>query len=130
MYGQMFKDEFKVEDLLKYIEQNPGLKGMTIQSLFMQLLIDKKVDFNSLSQTYVRYLEDAHQKEHCKTIEATTRLFQQFVPRMAKQPNVINSSLYILNKAGNLVYGDLNEQYKYDEKAGAEEFEKTYGFKL
>ena len=53
-----------------------------------------------------------------------------FVPRMKEQPNVINSALYILNKAGNLVYGDLNEQYKYDEEAARKAFEETYGFIL
>jgi hypothetical protein len=46
---------------------------------------------------------------------------------MKEQPNVINSALYILNKAGNLVYGDLNEQYKYDEVAARKAFEETYG---
>lgn len=130
MYSQMFKDEYKVEDLMNYIKENPWLRGMSIQTLFMRLLKEKKVDFNSLSQTYVRYLENEKHQEHCKTIEATTRLFQQFVPQMSEQPNVINSSLYILNKAGNLVYGDLNEKYKYDEKKGEEDFENTYGFKL
>ena len=49
---------------------------------------------------------------------------------MKEQPNVINSSLYVLNKMGNLVYGDLNEQYKYDEQKAADEFETLYGFKL
>jgi hypothetical protein len=123
-------DEFNVMDLLKKIENEPYLKALTLRELFGLLLQEKKVDFNALSRTYVDYLEREKDKEHCKTIEATTRLFQMFVPRMKEQPNVINSALYILNKAGNLVYGDLNEQYKYDEEAARKAFEETYGFIL
>jgi hypothetical protein len=123
-------DEFNVMDLLKKIENEPYLKALTLRELFGLLLQEKKVDFNALSRTYVDYLEREKDKEHCKTIEATTRLFQMFVSRMKDQPNVINSALYILNKAGNLVYGDLNEQYKYDEETARKAFEETYGFTL
>ena len=123
-------DEFNVMDLLKKIENEPYLKVLTIRELFGVLLEEKKIDFNALSRTYVEYLEKVKSENHCKTIEATTRLFQMFVPRMKDQPDTINSALYILNKAGNLVYGDLNEQYKYDEEKARKAFEQTYGFSL
>ena len=89
--------------------------------------LDNYLDF---SKATVSHLENKIDENRCKIVEATTRLFQQFVPRMKEQPDVINSSLYVLNKMGNLVYGDLNEQYKYDEKTAAEDFERLYGFKL
>ena len=124
------QDEFSVMDLLKKIEEEQFLKVLTVRELFGVLLSEKKIDFNALSRTYVSYLEDEKSKEHCKTIEATTRLFQMFRPQMKDQPNVINSALYILNKAGNLIYGDLNEEYNYDEEKARKAFEEIYGFSL
>lgn len=123
-------DKFNVDDLLKKIEREPWLKALTIEQLFFILLNEKLVSYNDLSKAYVEHLEQKDNESRCKIVEATTRLFQQFVPRMKAQPNVINSSLYVLNKMGNLVYGDLNEQYKYDEQKAADEFETLYGFKL
>ena len=104
-------DEFSVVDLLKKIDSEQYLKCLTINELFLILLEENKINFNDLSRRYVYYLEDKARKEHCKTIEATNRLFQMFLPQMKEQPDVINSALYILNKAGNLVYGDLNEKF-------------------
>ena len=123
-------DDFNVEDLLRKIEREPYLRALTVKQLFFVLLSEKLVSYNDLSKAYVSYLENKDNENRCKIVEATTRLFQQFVPRMKEQPDVINSSLYVLNKMGNLVYGDLNEQYKYDEKTAAEDFERLYGFKL
>ena len=123
-------DDFHVEDLLRKIERVPYLRALTIEQLFFILLNEKLVSYNDLSKAYVSHLENKDNENRCKIVEATTRLFQQFVPRMKEQPDVINSSLYVLNKMGNLVYGDLNEQYKYDEKTAAEYFERLYGFKL
>ena len=123
-------DDFNVEDLLRKIEREPYLRALTVEQLFFILLNEKLVSYNDLSKAYVSHLEKKDNENRCKIVEATTRLFQQFVPRMKKQPGVINSSLYVLNKMGNLVYGDLNEQYKYDEKTAAEDFERLYGFKL
>ena len=123
-------DKFNVDDLLKNIEREPWLKALTVEQLFFILLNEKLVSYNDLSKAYVEHLEQKDNESRCKIVEATTRLFQQFVPRMKAQPDVINSSLYVLNKMGNLVYGDLNEQYKYDEQKAADEFETLYGFKL
>jgi hypothetical protein len=123
-------DDFNVEDLLRKIEREPYLRALTVEQLFFILLNEKLVSYNDLSKAYVSHLENKDNENRCKIVEATTRLFQQFVPRMKEQSDVINSSLYVLNKMGNLVYGDLNEQYKYDEKTAAEDFERLYGFKL
>jgi hypothetical protein len=123
-------DEFSVVDLLKKIDSEQYLKCLTVNELFLVLLEESKVNFNDLSRQYVSYLEDKTGKEHCKTIEATTRLFQMFLPQMKEQPDVINSALYILNKAGNLVYGDLNEKFNYNEEEARKMFEQTYGFTL
>ena len=123
-------DKFNVDDLLKKNEREPWLKALTVEQLFFILLNEKLVSYNDLSKAYVEHLEQKDNESRCKIVEATTRLFQQFVPRMKAQPDVINSSLYVLNKMGNLVYGDLNEQYKYDEQKAADEFETLYGFKL
>ena len=123
-------DDFNVEDLLRKIEREPYLKALTVEQLFFILLNEKLVSYNDLSKAYVSHLENKDNENRCKIVEATTRLFQQFVPRMKEQLDVINSSLYVLNKMGNLVYGNLNEQYKYDEKTAAENFERLYGFKL
>ena len=126
----MFGDKAKVDDLLKKIEQDPYLKCLTIEQLFFVLLDEKMVSFKDLSEAYVEHLEKKDNENRCKLVEATTRLFQQFLPRMRKQPDVVNSSLYILNKVGNLVYGDLNEKYNYDERKAENDFENLYGFKL
>ena len=99
----MFGDKAKVDDLLKKIEQEPYLKCLTIEQLFFVLLDEKMVSFKDLSEAYVEHLEKKDNENRCKLVEATTRLFQQFLPRMRNQPDVVNSSLYILNKAGNLV---------------------------
>ena len=123
-------DDFNVEDLLRKIEREPYLRALTVEQLFFILLNEKLVSYNDLSKAYVSHLENKDNENRCKIVEATTRLFQQFVPRMKEQSDVINSSLYVLNKMGNLVYGDLNEQYKYDEQKAADEFETLYGFKL
>ena len=126
----MFGDKAKVDDLLRKIEQEPYLKYLTIEQLFFVLLDEKMVSFKDLSEAYVEHLEKKDNENRCKLAEAMTRLFQQFLPQMRKQPDVVNSSLYILNKAGNLVYGDLNEKYNYDEKKAENDFENLYGFKL
>ena len=126
----MFGDKAKVDDLLRKIEQEPYLKYLTIEQLFFVLLDEKMVSFKDLSEAYVEHLEKKDNENRCKLAEAMTRLFQQFLLQMRKQPDVVNSSLYILNKAGNLVYGDLNEKYNYDEKKAENDFENLYGFKL
>jgi hypothetical protein len=126
----MLDDKPRVDDLLKKIEQEPYLKCLTIEQLFFVLLDEKMVSFKDLSEAYVEHLEKKDNKNRCKLVEATTRLFQQFLPQMRNQPDVVNSSLYILNKVGNLVYGDLNEKYNYDESKGENDFENLYGFKL
>ena len=126
----MFGDKAKVDDLLKKIEQEPYLKCLTIEQLFFVLLDEKMVSFKDLSEAYVEHLEKKDNENRCKLVEATTRLYQQFLPRMRNQPDVLNSSLYILNKVGNLVYGDLNEKHNYDESKAENDFENMYGFKL
>ena len=126
----MFGDKAKVDDLLRKIEQEPYLKCLTIEQLFFILLDEKIVSFKDLSEAYVEHLEKKDNENRYKLVEATTRLFQQFLPRMRNQPDVVNSSLYILNKAGDLVYGDLNEKYNYDESKAENDFENIYGFKL
>ena len=126
----MFGDKAKVDDLLKKIEQEPYLKCLTIEQLFFVLLDEKMVSFKDLSEAYVEHLEKKDNENRCKLVEATTRLYQQFLPRMRNQADVVNPSLYILNKVGNLVYGDLNEKYNYDESKAENDFENLYGFKL
>ena len=126
----MFGDKAKVDDLLRKIKQEPYLKCLTIEQLFFVLLDEKMVSFKDLSEAYVEHLEKKDNENRCKLVEATTRLYQQFLPRMRNQPDVVNPSLYILNKVGNLVYGDLNEKYNYDESKAANDFENLYGFKL
>lgn len=126
----MFNDKPTVEDLLRKIEKEPHLRTLELDQLFFILLVEKMVSYNDISQAYVKFLERCDHESKSKIVEATTRLYQQFNPRMKDRPDVINSALYILNKCGNLVYGDLNEKYAYDEKKGEEDFECMYGFKL
>ena len=126
----MFGDKAKVDDLLRKIEQEPYLKCLTIEQLLFVLLDEKMVSFKDLSEAYVEHLEKKDNENRCKLVEATTRLYEQFLPRMRNQADVVNPSLYILNKVGNLVYGDLNEKYNYDESKAENDFENLYGFKL
>ena len=77
-------DDFNVEDLLRKIEREPYLRALTVEQLFFILLNEKLVSYNDLSKAYVSHLENNDNENRCKIVEATTRLFQQFVSRMKK----------------------------------------------
>lgn len=119
-----------VADLKRFIEESKISNYIEIEDLFLLMLDKKMVDFQSLSNAYVRHLERKDHKNKSIINEATTNIFQLMLPQWKGNGMAINRALYTLNKCGNLIYSDLNKKYKYDEKSAEDFITQYYGIKF
>lgn len=110
-----------IENLLKFDKES-------IKYALLQLMIEDKLDFHTLSNVYVDYLKLKEKDTTMKLIEAETCLLQTFHLKhttnktLHKGFDYINTqrSLHCLNESKRYVMEKLNEKYNYNEEIGKE----------
>jgi hypothetical protein len=84
------------------------------------LLLEKKVSFKELSESYVEALEVDNTDKLKQLIEAETCVLENIVcsnkPKDKTHQNAIQRSLYLLNKSKRFQMNKLNEKFGYDEE--------------
>lgn len=117
-----------IQELLQYIDNKPELKICpSVDILFLCLLRDKCIDFNSLTKRYVQYLENKEIDQRSLLSESSVVMYMQLEGGNKKFPGTTNRALHMINQIGNLECKTLNEKYKYDPEEGKKEFELHYG---
>ena len=113
----MLKELYEFKDVYHKIKE---WKPETIKQLFFLLLCEKKVSFKELSESYVEALEFDNTDKLKQLIEAETCVLENIVcsnkPKDKTHKNVIQRSLYLLNKSNRFQMEKLNEKFAYDEK--------------
>ncbi len=112
-------------ELLEALSKKPKNE---VEFALLQLLIDGKLKYVNLSNAYTTYLEHTKNDYIDQLIEAeccvTTHVidFEHNVLPHLKEPlddwrkNMIQRSLYLLNKSKRINTDSLNELFKYDEE--------------
>ena len=93
-----------------------------IMACLSVLMTEGKLDFKTLSEAHVVYLESQMKDYNDKLIEAGSTIFDSLVyDRFDKKQatkNSIQRRLYFLNQSGRFNMGELNAKYEYDEEEG------------
>lgn len=100
-----------------------------------QLLVNKKIDFNHISNLYVKYLEENKEKAKCREIQSNVIIHQLLDKKLRKKDYVIKKGIYYYNNTpnNNLPRHINDKKYNYTEKDDNEQsniFESLYGFNL
>ena len=86
------------------------------------LMAEEKLDFKTLSEAHVTYLESQRKDFKDKLIEAGSVIFDSLVydkfDKKQATKNSIQRRLYFLNKSNQFYMGELNAKYEYDEEEG------------
>jgi hypothetical protein len=95
-------------------------KSENVKYIFFLLLLEKKVSFKELSESYVEALEVDNTDKLKQLIEAETCVLENIVcsnkPKNQTHKNAIQRSLYLLNKSNRFQMEKLNKKFGYDEK--------------
>ena len=97
-----------------------------VQYALLQMLINRKLDFETLNRTYVRYLEAKKEDLNNRLMEAETCVAESFHDRKTKDKSKhrgidychTQRCLYLLNQSKRFQMQTLNEKYEYDEEFG------------
>ena len=113
-----------MEELTKYdtitlLKELMKRSPSEIQLALLTLLLNRKVDYVTLSNQYTKALELWHDDDLDKLYEAESCVAESF--HYSKDKNGKNNQkhikrcLYLLNKSNSFVMNKLNEKYGYDE---------------
>ena len=93
-----------------------------IEACLASLMQEGKLDFKTLSEAHVTYLESQRKDFKDKLIEAGSAIFDSLVydkfDKKQATKNSIQRRLYFLNKSNQFYMGELNAKYEYDEEEG------------
>ena len=93
-----------------------------IMACLSVLMTEGKLDFKTLSEAHVVYLESQRSDLKNKLIEAGTIIMESFIYDKFDKKNATKNSiqrrLYFLNQSGQFNIGELNAKYEYDEEDG------------
>lgn len=108
-------------ELLEELSKKPKEE---IEFSLKALMIDNKIDFISLSNSYVQYLNKLKEDKEKQLINANLCIKDSFdYDNMKKSEGAkrsIQSRLYWLNKSESFNMQKLNEKYGYNEELGKE----------
>ena len=104
-------------ELIEQLSKKDKAEVEMALSLLMQA---GKINFLSVQQAYVRYLEALKEQNLCHAIEAETCVLESLlydnIPTKDKQTEIsVQRRLYLLNKSKRFQMQRLNEKFKYDE---------------
>ena len=93
-----------------------------IMACLSVLMTAGKLDFKTLSEAHVVYLESQRSDLKNKLIEAGTIIMESFIYDKFDKKNATKNSiqrrLYFLNQSGQFNIGELKAKYEYDEEEG------------
>ena len=93
-----------------------------IMACLSVLMTEGKLDFKTLSEAHVTYLESQRKDFKDKLTEAGSVIFDSLVydkfDKKQATKNSIQRRLYFLNKSNQVNMGELNAKYEYDEEEG------------
>lgn len=109
-------------EILQKLSQKPKKE---IELALLVLMIDGKIDFISVQQAYVEYLEHLKERNLCEKIEAETCVMESLLyshkPKHEQEEKSVQRRLYLLNQSKRFQMNGLNEKFGYDEERA-----KTY----
>ena len=93
-----------------------------VEACLAALMQEGKLDFKTLSEAHVTYLESQRKDFKDKLTEAGSVIFDSLVydkfDKKQATKNSIQRRLYFLNQSGRFNMGELNAKYEYDEEEG------------
>lgn len=105
--------------LLEQLSQKPKEE---IKFALLSLILNGKIDFIDLNQSYVEALEVIRHDQEDKLIEAETCVLQALTyqqnSKSVAYKDHIQRCLYLLNQSKRFNMKGLNEIYKYNEEVG------------
>lgn len=114
----------KITQALKLLET---MDKDECNGVIFQLLLNKKVDFTTVSNAYVNALECQNKDRQNELTEAYQCAIENFMsrkkPKTESDERSVQKTLYLLNKTDRYQMNELNEQYSYNEEEGKRLFE-------
>ena len=109
-------------ELLEQLSKKPKHE---IESGLTLRMAQGKIDFLSVQQVYVQYLEQLKERNLCEKIEAETCVMESLMysrkPKSEQEEISVQRRLYLLNQSQRFQMNKLNEKFNYDEERA-----KTY----
>ena len=113
-----------MEDIFTLLEKLSKYPKEIIEIALTKLMLENKIDFVNLSNSYVKCLKMTNEDQLNKLIEAESCVLEQFSYKTTKKFEDEHNgdykhtqrSLYLLNKSNRYAMSSLNEKYHYDEE--------------
>ena len=107
-------------ELLEQLSKKPKNE---VEYGLLVLMMQGKIDFLSVQQAYVQYLEQLKERNLCQQIEAETCVMESLMysrkPKNEQEEISVQRRLYLLNQSKRFQMNRLNEKFNYDEDACA-----------
>lgn len=112
-------------DTLELLEQLSKKPKQEIEFVLLRLMEQGRIDFLSVQQAYVRYLERLKERNLCQLIEAETCVLESLiydkVPAKDAQAEIsVQRRLYLLNQCERFQMESLNKKFSYDKERAKE----------
>ena len=114
-----------MEELKKYttidlVNELLTRSNIELEYSLLTLLVERKIDFVTLSNQYTKALERWHDDDLNKLIEAEQCVLESFSysknPKVNDNKKHIKRCLYLLNKSNRYMLNKLNDKYSYNEE--------------
>lgn len=109
-------------ELLEQLSKKPKNE---IEYGLLVLMMQDRIDFLSVQQSYIHYLEQLKERNLCQQIEAETCVMESIMysrkPKNEQEEISVQRRLYLLNQSKRFQMNRLNEKFNYDEERA-----KTY----
>ncbi len=109
-------------ELLEQLSKKPKNE---IEYGLLVLMMQGKIDFLSVQQAYVQYLEKLKERNLCQQIEAETCVMESLMysrkPKNEQEEISVQRRLYLLNQSKRFQMNRFNAKFNYDEERA-----KTY----
>lgn len=109
-------------ELLEQLSKKPKNE---IEYGLLVLMMQSKIDFISVQQAYVQYLEQLKERNLCEKIEAEACVMESLMysrkPKNEQEEISVQRRLYLLNQSKRFQMNRLNAKFNYDEERA-----KTY----
>jgi len=110
--------DIKKIDTFALIDELSNRTKWELEFGLLTLLKNRKIDYKSISEMYVKALEEWNKDEKNKLIDAMECVLDQMIYHKQKDDSVIQRCLYLLNKSNSFQMEKLNKKYNYNEEEG------------
>jgi len=113
-------DEIKKIETFALIDELAKREQWELEFGILTLLINKKINYKSLSEKYVEALEEWNEDKDNQFSEACMCVLDSFCYKRkcnsSFSRDAVQRALYLLNKSSKFQMGTLNEKYNYNEE--------------